>query len=82
MSGIRSGSPRSTSEVMELCGRSIREVKSVDRPSELVQARLWELLDFAVYKNAILQRSNDLERLLSRTQNEGMLPCAQECARD
>ena len=60
---------------MEMCGRSIRHIESVDRPSELVQQRLWELLDLAVYKNEILNRSNDLQRILTRTQNEGMHSC-------
>ena len=60
------------SDMCERWGRSIRQFEPVDRPSELVRLRLWEMLDFATYKNEILHRSNDLERLITRTQNEGM----------
>lgn len=53
------------------CVRSIATNEPVDRPTEdLVQQRLWEMLNFAVYKSEIVHRSNDLQRLLKRTQNE------------
>ena len=41
-----------------------------DRPSEHIRQRLWEMLNFAQFKDEILSRSRDLGRLLNRTQLE------------
>jgi len=70
---------------LALC-RSICTYKLVDRPTEQIQQRLWEMLDFVTYKNEVMQRSKDLERLLNRTQSEvrsltGVGVCACVCVR-
>ena len=56
--------------LMENMRSSIKGAEIVDRPTEHIQQRLWEMLEFAMYKNEIMSRSHDLERLLTCTQNE------------
>lgn len=50
--------------------RAIEDYQLVDRPTEALQQRLWEMLELASYKGQIVYRSKDLQRLFLRTQNE------------